>query len=529
MKKLTKILSVILCLAMLMGLATVAFAEETTPKQITSLDELVTGTYKLVCVNADGTVVANLGIFDSGWVTNAEYAWTITVNGTDVKLTDSNGTSIAPNGGNNNGIKSGDYNWTVTCTDGLFSFEGKNSDTVKLACNTSSENRFRAYKNGTISSQGTTYITTFAIYESEATVVEGPEEVTIPEAVTIGESTESGKYTTDKYSVTGVVALIEGGTYGNLYIVDDNGNWLYIYGLYNEENTRYDKMTTKPVEGDTITVVGVLGNYKGVAQMKNGTLMTITSGTATAPTEVTIKEATTLAPDAKPFQRYAVRGTIKSISDESKGNMYIQDKEGNQLYVYGLYSKDGLTGYSNLDPKPAVGDEILVVGGLLVYDGMPEIKNARMYDYKEAEEEVVIPDPVEITIAEAIAIGAAQAHNNYTVEKYILTGKIVEITNDKYGNVYIEDEDGNKILIYGLYDEEGNRYDAMDPQPAVGDTITVVGVLGNYKGSAQMQNGVVTAHTPGEPSETGDPILVAVCALLVSGGAVAILPKKREF
>ncbi len=107
-------------------------------------------------------------------------------------------------------------------------------------------------------------------------------------------------------------------------------------------------------------------------------------------------------------------------------------------------------------------------------------------------------EPQEITIAEAITIGSAKEHNTYTEEKYILSGTILEVQNQQYGNILISDGT-NQILVYGLYSEDGSvRYDSMTVKPVVGDTVTVLGVLGQYSSSAQMKNGWLQEHTAHE-------------------------------
>ena len=564
MKKLTKILSVILCLAMIMGLATVAFAEETTPKQITSLSELVTGTYTIV-----STADANLGVLDGNWVTNASSVWTITVDGTNVKLTDANGTTIAPKGGNNNGIKSGDYTWTVACDDnGLFTFAGQGSDTVMLAFN-KQEAKFRAYKTSTIDGNPSGYPTTFKLYE--ATAGEGgeeekpadPIEITIPEAIALAPTADS-----TLYLVRGTVKSIANDYYGNMTIVDDEGNELYIYGTYGADGTtKYGDLTEKPVAGDKVVLVGVLTTYNGNPQMKNATIKEfVVTEKEEEPTQVPaeIEDGTyVIVFDGKTFKAldeavgfgYApytevtvADGVVSGYTNADiititnvEGGFTMQDIYGRYIYMKGTYNSFNVS--EELPAEGHIWQAYTAEGGVTVMNVLKGktiafssqysswgsyADNSSVVNFYAAEiEEEKIPDPVEVTIPDAIAIG--EANDSYTVEKYILTGVIVSVDNDVYGNVYIEDEEGNKILIYGLYDEAGNRYDAMNPQPAVGDTITVVGSLGNYQGVAQMKNGVLTEIIPGEPSQTGDPILVAVCALLVSGGAVAILPKKREF
>ncbi len=105
---------------------------------------------------------------------------------------------------------------------------------------------------------------------------------------------------------------------------------------------------------------------------------------------------------------------------------------------------------------------------------------------------------------------------NPTVEKYLVEGEITEIKSTEYGNMYIKDAEGNQLYIYGVYSNDGKtRFDAMNPQPKVGDTITIVGVACNYNGP-QMKNGWVqtlngeayvstgsgSTDTPSEPAGT---------------------------
>ena len=94
----------------------------------------------------------------------------------------------------------------------------------------------------------------------------------------------------------------------------------------------------------------------------------------------------------------------------------------------------------------------------------------------------------ELTIPEAIALGEGVGANGYTEGKYYVTGVITEVYNTTYGNLYITDGE-NTFTVYGLYDGNGNRYDAMAEKPVAGMTIKVYGPIGNYNGSAQMKNG----------------------------------------
>lgn len=93
--------------------------------------------------------------------------------------------------------------------------------------------------------------------------------LTIPQALAIAKLGGSA-YTSQKYYITGIVTNVYNTTYGNLYLKDDQGNQICIYGLYTwNKAIRYDKMEYKPVEGDELTVYTVLGTYNSTPQGKD--------------------------------------------------------------------------------------------------------------------------------------------------------------------------------------------------------------------------------------------------------------------
>ncbi len=114
------------------------------------------------------------------------------------------------------------------------------------------------------------------------------------------------------------------------------------------------------------------------------------------------------------------------------------------------------------------------------------------------------PDPSEIqtlTIPEAITLGSAQDRGSedsaYTTEKYYVIGEVKSITNTKYGNMYIKDADGNEILVYGTYDSTGtNGGEKMENFPKVGDTVKLLSVVGNYRGTPQLLDAWIMEITP---------------------------------
>ena len=175
------LLSLALCLGMLPGMA---LAAETTYTMVTSADEFTTGQYYMVTDTGYAP-----GVLDGTWVTAvaeadaaAQAVWTLTVDGTTVKIQDANNTYIAPKGGYNNGIVSGEYAWSWKFENGVFTFSGQGEDTVVLASNKSSQNRFRAYKTTTVSGTPGGYPSEFTLYKAEVGSEPGEDTVAAPQS-----------------------------------------------------------------------------------------------------------------------------------------------------------------------------------------------------------------------------------------------------------------------------------------------------------------------------------------------------------
>ena len=146
--------------------------------KITSASQLTSGKYVLVAeggyaptaLNGSWVEVGQPIVDKFGTITEENATailWTLTVDGDSVILTDANGNSIAPVGGNENGIKEGEYNWAISFENGAFSFSGTGEDTVTLACNQGSGNKIKAYKSTTAES----YPHTFTLYKETEIVI----------------------------------------------------------------------------------------------------------------------------------------------------------------------------------------------------------------------------------------------------------------------------------------------------------------------------------------------------------------------
>ena len=95
-------------------------------------------------------------------------------------------------------------------------------------------------------------------------------------------------------------------------------------------------------------------------------------------------------------------------------------------------------------------------------------------------------------ISEVLSIGNALAVGKSTTENYYVKGKIKSIENDNYGNLYVVDEAGNELFVYGLYDQSGNKYGSMADKPVVGDTIVISSVIYRYNAeTVEFKNAVL--------------------------------------
>lgn len=182
-------------------------------------------------------------------------------------------------------------------------------------------------------------------------------------------------------------------------------------------------------------------------------------------------------------EKYILGGIIVEIQNATYGNMIIKDENGDSILIYGVYINGAKYGEAEGD-KPVVGDYIVVIGGLGRYNDTKQMKNGDLMSFVAAS-----------SIKDAADAGAAQEHDTYTENKFLVTGVIESIANAKYGNMTIKDADGNSIYVYGVYNQVGVRYDSLTTLPAVGDTVTLLGVAGRYNDTVQLKNATLVAHT----------------------------------
>ena len=123
-------------------------------------------------------------------------------------------------------------------------------------------------------------------------------------------------------------------------------------------------------------------------------------------------------------------------------------------------------------------------------------------DESETGDSIPAPDS-KLTISQAIELGKSMENNKYTEGKYYVTGTLKSVFNKNNGNIKIVDKDGNSINVYGTMNADGTvKFADMDQAPAVGDVVTVYGVIGQSNGSARIEGGWITEFTTPDSSDT---------------------------
>ena len=210
---------------------------------------------------------------------------------------------------------------------------------------------------------------------------------------------------------------------------------------------------------------------------------------------ITIAEALEIAKAAGQngtTERYYIAATVVTLKNPSYGEMTIADETG-EIYVYGTYSSDGVLKYSEMTDKAVAGDLVLLHCILSTYNDQPQVKNARLIDYKHVEVEI---DPSEYPVATIEEARAAKVG-----EKVRITGVVARITYangmvpsgvilvDGNDSIYVYDGDvagqvtiGNKIEVAGT-----KAYWILESEMSNADKF-------GYKGCNQLDNAVLVSN-----------------------------------
>ena len=182
-----------------------------------------------------------------------------------------------------------------------------------------------------------------------------------------------------------------------------------------------------------------------------------------------------LAAEVDDAKQYRIVGHVTGFNNYNN-NFYVKDYTG-EVYAY----------YVNTQGQTlAIGDFVTVVGKRSEYKGTPQMPKGTLLEKYTATPEV--------SVAEFLT--KEDGNDVY----YKLTGTITEIKNAQYGNVYLQDANGDIVYVYGLLPGYGatgaakqGLVEAMGLK--VGDTLTIVGNKASYKGDPQVGNAVYLSHS----------------------------------
>ncbi len=290
----SRVFSGLLALVMILTMLPMGTLAEGTATytKISTVDELTSGKYVMITNTGYAP-----GVLDGTWISAVQptmsgdqltdpagAVWDITVTDGGVKLTDSNGVTVAPKGGNENGIQSGDYVWAVSVNkNGEFSFLGQGEDTVTLASNKNSQNKFRGYKNATISGNPNGYPYEFTLFKVEGETGGEVTDPTEPGNAPIADGDQiviynpaygkalSGSY--DGFYNQGTAVTISGETVtgftdADVWTVIDNGDGTWSFSYDGQKIGMGDSYTSMPL-GEKNDKWELVANEDGTYYIKN--------------------------------------------------------------------------------------------------------------------------------------------------------------------------------------------------------------------------------------------------------------------
>ena len=448
----SRVFSGLLALVMILTMLPMGTLAEGTATytKISTVEELTSGKYVMITNTGYAP-----GVLDGGWITAVQptmsgdqltdpagAVWDITVTEGGVKLTDSNGVTVSPKNGNTNGIQSGDYVWAVSVNEnGEFRFMGQGSDTVTLASNTNPQygNKFRGYKNSTVSNYPSDYPCDFVLYRVDGETggeVTPPDE---PETITIAEALAKEDGTAD-LTVKGVVTLLDG---KNVYLQDSTG------GICARMSKNFSDISL----GDTVIATGTRGTFNGLPQLDGCTYekssgMTLKAKTTTIGALSTADICTYVTiPNLTVTEVYDNNGAYSSP------NITFKDAAGDTIQLFKAVvtkNEDGSWPVKN-------GDVVTVTGAVGYKDGKFQLRNTSFSELQlGGTPDGAIADGDRVVIYNP---GSGKALSAETVANYYRAGKdfdpatgkatsdlVWDVTVDANGN-YIFSNNGDKLSV----------------------------------------------------------------------------------
>lgn len=264
----------------------------------------------------------------------------------------------------------------------------------------------------------------------------------------------------EEYRISGYVSIINNTSYGNWYIEDETGE-LYIYGT-----TRYGGYYCPYAVGDYVTLQGPRTTYNNTTiELVNAAIIRY------EPTLVSV-----IRMDEQPIPGEG--GEFKIRIECPQDDVDIAIPEDAQSWL-------------SASSVERINDNIIEITFTAAENTSifrsAEVKfeisiDGRRHFTKAKVQQNAIEVIKKVTIAEFLAAPVDP------YQKYELTGVIENIANTTYGNFDLRDETGT-VYVYGLTTKGeigSNDKSFSSIGLKVGDTVTLVGVRNDYRGTPQV-------------------------------------------
>ena len=194
---------------------------------------------------------------------------------------------------------------------------------------------------------------------------------------------------------------------------------------------------------------------------------------------------------------YELTGVITSLKNSLYGNFDLTDETGT-VYVYGLTASQvekNDQSFALLGLK--AGDIVTIRGTRTSYKDQVQVGGPAYYVSHVPGEEI-------ITSVETVTIAQFLEKEISSQNLYRVSGTITSITNTTYGNLYIKDEEGTELYVYGLKEHAtaGNQTFASLGLNE-GDIVTIVGYRSEFNGVPQMKDAYYESHVSSGSGQQG--------------------------
>lgn len=354
--------------------------------------------------------------------------------------------------------------WTIPNADTVKTFctinptsgtAGKTKVTFKFKPNTeASEKRAEVF----VTSGGKTQILKVSLYGT------GQEEIVKTNSIDVS---MKGKVK----AVKGSVVEISNTVYGNYYVKDDKGK-IYVYGTLDKNGASKNFSSLGIEEGDIVTVKGVVGEYKGKAQLVNVTVIDhVKSLIKVEGKNLYLPHDTT---------GFTVEAVFKGDLFEAKSDdSWISAPSIGVTSDGKAKASFGLIGVNDSKFNPKKGKVTLIA--------KQKNKKGEMRTDEIQMNVVICPQPLTpadytvATVEEFLAKKPAKRGAYYKV-----TGTIKQIRDKDYGNLILEDGNGHSFYVYGLTSKHlgidaGNDKSFRKLNLKEKDVITVIGTREKYE------------------------------------------------